>query len=96
MTRKRGKAKFIALEGGEGTGKSTQGRMLTERLRKKGIPAEQVHKPGTTALGLHLRKFLKGDHPVAPEAELLLFAAQGTMSNWPRYGECRRAYPSWR
>ena len=69
------KAKFIALEGGEGAGKSTQARILTDRLQANGIPTIQIHEPGTTSLGLHLRAFLKGNHPINPEAEMLLFGA---------------------
>ena len=75
MIRKNEKAKFIALEGGEGAGKSTQARILTERLQANGIQTIQIHEPGTTSLGLHLRAFLKGNHPISPEAEMLLFGA---------------------
>ena len=75
MTTEKEKAKFIALEGGEGAGKSTQARILTDRLQANGIPTIQIHEPGTTSLGLHLRAFLKGNHPINPEAEMLLFGA---------------------
>ena len=75
MIRKKEKAKFIALEGGEGAGKSTQARILTERLQANGIQTIEIHEPGTTSLGLHLRTFLKGNHPISPEAEMLLFGA---------------------
>ena len=50
MIRKKEKAKFIALEGGEGAGKSTQARILTERLQANGIQTIQIHEPGTTSL----------------------------------------------
>ena len=75
MTGKNGKAGFIALEGGEGAGKSTQARMLAHRLRENGIPAVLVQDPGTTLLGLSLREILKGDWRINPDAELLLFGA---------------------
>ena len=75
MIGKREKAKFIALEGGEGAGKSTQVKILTERLQANGIQTIQIHEPGTTSLGLHLRTFLKGNDPISPEAEMLLFGA---------------------
>ena len=67
--------RFIALEGGEGAGKTTQAHRLLERLRREDIPAILVHEPGTTALGNHLRAFLKSKQTLSPEAELLLFGA---------------------
>lgn len=66
---------FIALEGGEGAGKSTQAQMLADRLRGENGQAILVHEPGTTALGHHLREYLKSKQPIGPEAELLLFEA---------------------
>ena len=73
MTERRGA--FIALEGGEGAGKSTQAQMLLERLVSNGIPATLVHEPGTTALGHHLREYLKSKQRIDRDAELLLFEA---------------------
>ena len=75
MIGKKEKGKFIALEGGEGAGKSTQVTILTERLQANGIQTIQIHEPGTTSLGLHLRTFLKGNDSISPEAEMLLFGA---------------------
>ena len=66
---------FIALEGGEGAGKSTQAQMLADRLRSEGHQAILVHEPGTTALGHHLREYLKSKQPIGAQAELLLFEA---------------------
>ncbi len=66
---------FIALEGGEGAGKSTQAETLLKRLLESGIPAISVHEPGTTPLGLHLRTYLKGKQRIDAGAELLLFGA---------------------
>ena len=66
---------FIALEGGEGAGKSTQAQMLADRLRSEGRQVILVHEPGTTALGHHLREYLKSKQTIGPEAELLLFEA---------------------
>lgn len=66
---------FIVFEGGEGCGKSTQARILYRRLRRRGIPALLTHEPGGTPLGRRLRGLLKRGDPVAPETELLLFAA---------------------
>ena len=66
---------FIALEGGEGTGKSTQSALITEVMNENGIRAIMVHEPGTTPLGLHLREYLKSKRRIDHEAELLLFEA---------------------
>ena len=66
---------FIAFEGGEGAGKSTQAAILDAELRCRGYRAVLVHEPGSTPLGDHLRQFLiSGDRP-DPKAELLLFEA---------------------
>jgi len=68
---------FIAFEGGEGCGKSTQALVLERRLRDQNIPTILTHEPGGTALGNELRKLLKRKQgtPLSPQAELLLFAA---------------------
>ncbi|WP_374928511.1 dTMP kinase [Kytococcus sedentarius] len=68
---------FIALEGGDGAGKSTQIGLLVEHLAARHPSAEVVvtREPGGTDLGLRIRQLLlHGDH-VAPRAEALLFAA---------------------
>ena len=70
------RALFIAMEGGEGAGKSTQTRLLAEALRRStGRTVLAVQEPGTTTLGLHLRAYLKSSRPIEREAELLLFEA---------------------
>ena len=68
-------ALFIVFEGGEGSGKSTQAERLQERLVNEGRQAVLLREPGTTALGLYLREYLKSKRPITLEAELLLFAA---------------------
>jgi dTMP kinase len=66
---------FIALEGGDGAGKSTQGRLLCAWLQELGHTVVVTREPGGTAFGRTLRELvLHGDH-VAPRAEALLFAA---------------------
>ena len=75
MTSRKNKTVFIALEGGEGAGKSTQAQLLVTRLQREGRHATLVHEPGTTPLGQHLREYLKSKQKIAPEAELLLFEA---------------------
>ena len=67
---------FITLEGGEGSGKSTQARYLTQRLKRRHIPAISIREPGSTPLGNRLRRLLKySEIALAYEAELLLFNA---------------------
>ena len=66
---------FIVLEGGEGSGKSTQAERLLQRLSEAGSQAVLVREPGTTTLGLYLREYLKSKRPLTLESELLLFAA---------------------
>jgi dTMP kinase len=68
--------KFITFEGIDGSGKSTQLRMLTGALRERGIDLITTQEPGGTPLGRRLRDaFLETEETVAPMAELLLFAA---------------------
>jgi len=66
---------FIALEGGDGAGKSTQGRLLRAWLEGLGHTVVVTREPGGTDFGRTVRALvLHGDH-VAPRAEALLFAA---------------------
>ena len=69
--------KFIAFEGGEGTGKSTQTRLLAEALRKRGLEAVTTREPGGTPGAEAIRELLL--HPPGEgwnaRAEALLFAA---------------------
>jgi len=66
---------FIAFEGGDGAGKSTQVALLREALEAAGRTVTVTRQPGGTELGQQIRDLvLHGDH-VAPRAEALLFAA---------------------
>jgi dTMP kinase len=68
--------KFITFEGIDGSGKSTQLRMLTGALRERCVDLITTQEPGGTPLGRRLRDaFLETEENVAPMAELLLFAA---------------------
>lgn len=70
------RGKFITFEGIDGSGKSTQLRMLASKLRFRGFDVLTTMEPGGTALGRRLREaFLETEEIVAPLAELLLFAA---------------------
>lgn len=66
---------FIAFEGGEGAGKTTQSQLLADRLAELEFPCLLVREPGGTELGEYLRSYLKSDRPLSREAELLLFEA---------------------
>ena len=65
---------FISFEGGEGSGKSTQARLLAEWLAASRRPTVLVREPGSTILGHTLRRLVKG-MSMTPMAELLLFGA---------------------
>jgi dTMP kinase len=67
---------FIAFEGGEGSGKSTQIALLAEALRKSGRIVVETHEPGATETGARIRELLLHHRePISPRAEALLFAA---------------------
>ena len=66
---------FIAFEGGEGAGKSTQAARLERALLEDGCRAVLVREPGSTPLGDYLRAYLVAKEPIVPIAELLLFEA---------------------
>jgi dTMP kinase len=69
--------RFITFEGGEGTGKSTQARLLAERLRAAGVGVLLTREPGGSTFAEQIRELLLGgtlaQHP--PLAEALLFSA---------------------
>ncbi len=69
---------FLTFEGLDGSGKSTQLRLLTDLLRAKGQPVLEMRQPGGTALGDRLRALLlesRSGAPLAPLAELALMFA---------------------
>lgn len=69
--------RFIAFEGGEGSGKSTQARLLADFLALRGIAVDLTREPGGTPGAEAIRALLL-DPPGegwGPEAEALLFAA---------------------
>ena len=69
---------FIAFEGGDGAGKSTQARRLHARLAGESRDAILLHEPGSTELGDYLRAYLVDGRPLSASAELLLFEAART------------------
>ncbi len=70
-------AAFIALDGLDGTGKSTQQRLLCEWLRQQGHDVVACRDPGTTPLGERIRSVLLTRDGVAIDrrAEMLLYMA---------------------
>lgn len=67
---------FITLEGGDGSGKSTQSRLLVGFLEDAGHTVVVSREPGGTDLGVELREIVlhrRGE--IAPRAEALIYAA---------------------
>jgi len=67
--------KFITFEGGEGTGKSTQAKLLAERLHNAGHEAVLTREPGGSPVAEEIRALILKQKPQSPVAEFLLFAA---------------------
>ena len=67
---------FITLEGGDGSGKTTQAGLLEAWLVESGRSVVRTREPGGTDLGLELREIVlhRRGH-IAPRAEALLYAA---------------------
>lgn len=66
---------FVAFEGGDGGGKTTQIQRLTLALRERGVTPLVTREPGGSAIGLQIRQLLLHSQEVSPRAEALLFAA---------------------
>jgi dTMP kinase len=71
------RGRFITFEGGEGTGKSTQARLLAQRLAAEGIDAVLTREPGGSAGAEIIRHVVLSGaaKPFGPGAEAILFAA---------------------
>lgn len=71
------RGRFITLEGGEGVGKSTQSKALSQALRARGIDVMETREPGGSAGAEAVRELLlhREADAWAPRAEALLFAA---------------------
>jgi len=74
------RGKFISLEGGEGTGKSTQLQALAAAFAKRGIDCLTTREPGGSPGAEAIRELLLGgaEERWSAEAEALLFAAART------------------
>ena len=107
MTARSRKGLFITFEGIEGSGKSTQLRILARRLRRLGVPFLVTRQPGGTPTGARLRRLLLHAGRIDPRAELLLMFADrrqhltesiepalaaGTLVLCDRYTDASRAY----
>jgi dTMP kinase len=68
---------LIAFEGGEGSGKTTQARLISIWLRELGYDVETTHEPGATKVGMRLRALLldTAHTGMSPQAEALMYAA---------------------
>ncbi len=69
--------RFITLEGGEGAGKSTQARLLADRLRSLGHECVVTREPGGSPMAEALREVILSGvaAPLGPSAETVLFTA---------------------
>ncbi|TFC05676.1 dTMP kinase [Cryobacterium adonitolivorans] len=76
MTESTAPGLFITLEGGDGSGKSTQAELLGEWLQAQGRTVVRTREPGGTEVGVAIREIVlhhRGE--VTPRAEALLYAA---------------------
>src|SRR6202167_1546975 len=84
---------FITFEGPDGSGKSTQARILAERLRGEGRPVLESVEPGGTPIGQQIRRILldpANKEFTATDELLLMFAARAqNVEQWilPALGE---------
>ncbi|MGI6178209.1 MAG: dTMP kinase [Eubacterium sp.] len=72
-----GKGIFISVEGGDGSGKSTQFWNIKRYFDERGIKALFLREPGSTPIGEKIREILldRGNSEMTPETEALLYAA---------------------
>jgi dTMP kinase len=73
---------FISFEGTEGSGKTTQMRLLVARLHAMGMPVVENQEPGATLIGRQIRRLLldPAHGEMAPATELLLMFASRTQA----------------
>ncbi|MEU4830092.1 dTMP kinase [Streptosporangium sp. NPDC023615] len=76
-TAERARGTFIAFEGGEGSGKTTQSRLLAIWLRDQGFDVVQTREPGSTKVGMRLRAILLDavHQGLSARSEALMYAA---------------------
>ena len=68
---------FLSIEGPDGSGKTTQARLLAEHLRQAGHDVLLAREPGGTPIGDQIRQvlFSLDNKGMSPESEFLLFSA---------------------
>lgn len=66
---------FIVFEGPDGSGTSTQAKLLADNLERKGITVYKTAEPSSDVLGKLLREVLQKKHELSPKAFQLLFFA---------------------
>lgn len=68
---------FVSIEGPDGSGKTTQARLLADHLREAGHDVQLAREPGGTAIGDQIRQvlFALENKGMSPETEFLLFSA---------------------
>jgi dTMP kinase len=70
------RGRFVVLEGGDGSGKSTQAARLASWLRDEGLTVCETFEPGAGAIGAVIRELLLHHaEPITPATEALLMAA---------------------
>ena len=107
MATRRNRGLFVTFEGSEGSGKTTQLKLLARRLRRLGRSLLVTRQPGGTPAGARLRRLLLHAGALDPRAELLLMFADrrqhltesiepaiaaGTVVLCDRYTDASRAY----
>ena len=68
---------FVCFEGGDGSGKSTQSRLLAQRLEQRGHVVRLTFEPGDTEVGAQMRRIVLSPETgeLSPRTEALLYAA---------------------
>src|SRR5688500_2863104 len=80
------RSKFIVFDGGEGCGKSTQAKMLRDRVAAEGATAVLVHDPGFTRIGEEIRKLRRNSEntDMGMRCEMLLYVAARATMMWEK------------